>query len=59
VLAARKWYIQLFATWQMLGARLRHCHQQDSDQLLISWLVPPESNLQPDRYERQDTDRFA
>jgi hypothetical protein len=57
VLAARKRYIQLFGTSQIPGARPRDRHQQDTDQLLISWLVRPESNLQPDRYEREDKGR--
>jgi hypothetical protein len=57
VLAARKRYIQLFGTSQIPGARLRDRHQQDTDQPLISWLVRPESNLQPDRYEREHKGR--
>jgi hypothetical protein len=46
----------LLADGELAEQALNHASPLDREH---KRLVPPESNLQPDRYERQDTDRFA
>jgi hypothetical protein len=45
-------------TSPILGARVHRDRKQGSEQLLISLLARQDSNLQPDRYERQYIDQL-
>ncbi len=47
------------SSWHLAdtGSEIAAPSPTDCDQPLILWLVRPGSNLQPDRYERQDIDQ--